>query len=39
MITLIVDPMTGNDVTDLENSPFVIEGKGRDARKIFFESE
>lgn len=33
------DPMTGNDVDDLDNAPFVIEGKGSDALKIYFESE
>jgi hypothetical protein len=30
--------MTGNDVADLENAPFVIEGEGNDALKIYFES-
>lgn len=32
------DPMTGNDVADLDNAPFVIEGQGHDALKIYFES-
>jgi len=32
------DPMTGNDVNNLEDAPFVIEGKGDDALKIYFES-
>lgn len=32
------DPMTGNDVADLENAPYVIEGQGNDALKIYFES-
>lgn len=34
-----LDPITLNDVTDLENSPFVIEGEGTGALKIYFESE
>ena len=33
------DPISGNDVTDLENAPFVIEGSGEDALKIYFESQ
>ena len=33
------DPMTGNDVQDLEHAPFVMEGRGEDALKIYFESE
>jgi hypothetical protein len=33
------DPMTGNDVRDRENAPFVLEGKGAGALKICFESE
>jgi hypothetical protein len=28
-----------NDVTDLENAPFVVEGTGDSALKIYFESE
>ena len=34
-----IDPMTGNEVTDLESAPYVIEGTGRDALKIYFENE
>ena len=34
-----LDPITLNDVTDLENAPFVIEGEGKGAIKIYFESE
>jgi hypothetical protein len=30
--------MTGNDVKDTDNAPFVIEGQGSDALKIYFES-
>ncbi len=33
------DPMTGNEVTETETAPFVIEGDGDDALKIYFESE
>ena len=33
------DPMTLSDVTDLENAPFVVEGEGESAIKIYFESE
>jgi hypothetical protein len=32
------DPMTLNDVTNLEDAPFLIEGSGPDAMKIYFES-
>ena len=39
MITTTLDPITLNDVTDLENAPFVIEGEGPNALKIYFESE
>ena len=34
-----LDPMSLNDVTDLDNAPFVIEGEGESAMKIYFESE
>ncbi len=34
-----LDPMTLNDVVDLESAPFVIEGEGENAMKIYFESE
>jgi hypothetical protein len=34
-----LDPMSLNDVTDLDNAPFVIEGEGDNAMKIYFESE
>ena len=37
MITTTLDPITLNDVTDLENAPYVVEGDG--ALKIYFESE
>ncbi len=33
------DPITGNDVRDPERHPFVIEGTGANALKIYFESD
>lgn len=39
MITSTRDPITCNDVTDLDTAPFVIEGSGDNALKIYFESE
>ncbi|MCO6414445.1 MAG: hypothetical protein J5I92_17050 [Thiogranum sp.] len=39
MITTTLDPISMNDVTDIENAPFVIEGQGVNALKIYFESE
>jgi len=39
MRTCTLDPMTLNDVTDLDTAPFVIEGQGDGAVKVYFESE
>ena len=39
MRTESTDPITGNDVKDLDHAPFVMEGHGRDGLKIYFESE
>ncbi len=39
MITVTRDPITLNDVTDLEHAPCLIEGSGSGAMKIYFESE
>lgn len=39
MRTTTRDPMTGNDVDDLANAPYTIEGHGVNALKIYFESE
>ena len=39
MITTTLDPITLNDVKDLENAPCVIEGEGDSALRIYFESE
>lgn len=39
MITTTLDPISLNDVTDIENAPYVIEGEGQNALKIYFESE
>ncbi len=33
------DPISGNDVADRAAAPYVIEGHGRGALKIYFESE
>lgn len=38
MITTTLDRITLNDVTDIENTPYIIEGKGDAAIKIYFES-
>jgi len=34
-----LDPMSLNDVTNLDEAPFLIEGEGHNAIKIYFESE
>ena len=34
-----LDPISMNDVTDVENAPYVVEGEGPNALKIYFESE
>lgn len=34
-----LDPITLNDVTDIDNAPFVVEGDGEGAIRIYFESE
>lgn len=39
MITVTPDPVTLCDVTDLEHAPFVIEGSGSSAMKIYFKTE
>jgi YHS domain-containing protein len=39
MITTTLDPITLKDVTDTENAPYVVEGEGANALKIYFESE
>ena len=39
MQKLTIDPMTGNEVTDLNNAYCIIDGVGDDAVKIYFESE
>ena len=33
------DPISGSDVIDLDNAPYVIEGNGDDALKVYFESD
>ncbi len=39
MITTTLDPISLNDVTDIESAPYLIEGEGKNALKIYFESE
>lgn len=34
-----LDPMSLNDVKDVEAAPYVVEGEGDNAIKIYFESE
>ena len=33
-----LDPISMNDVTDTDTAPFVIEGEGPNALKIYFEN-
>lgn len=39
MITFTRDPITLNDVRNLDVAPFVMEGQGASMIKIYFESE
>lgn len=39
LIITTTDPVTGESLQSLESKPFVIEGNGRLAVKIYFESE
>ena len=39
MEILTIDPMTGNEVTTLNDNLSIIDGTGDDAIKIYFESE
>lgn len=39
MITFTRDPITLNDVVNLAEAPFLIEGQGSGQVKIYFESE
>jgi hypothetical protein len=34
-----LDPISLEDVTDLENAPFLVEGEGEGAIRIYFRSE
>ena len=34
-----LDPISMNDVTDVDSAPFVVEGEGPNALKIYFENE
>ena len=35
----LTDPISGRDVRNITLAPFLIEGRGEDAIKIYFESE
>jgi len=39
MITATIDPMTLYKVTDTDHAPYIVEGKGPHALKIYFENE
>lgn len=39
MIVTTTDPVTGKEVSNPETHPFLIEGEGEYALKIYFESE
>lgn len=39
MMIVTKDPITLNDVTDLDHAPFLIEGQWSGQMKIYFESE
>ena len=39
MRTCTTDPISGKDVINLTSAPFVIEGRGESALKVYFESE
>jgi hypothetical protein len=39
VIITTTDPITGEDIRNIEFKPFVIEGRGHLAIKIYFESE
>ncbi len=39
MLISTLDPISMNHVTDVETAPFVIDGDGPHALKIFFENE
>ncbi len=39
MIISTTDPITMNNIADPDNHPSIIEGKGKTAIRIYFESE
>lgn len=39
MIITTTDPITGEDIVHPETKPFIVEGEGHLAVKIYFESE
>lgn len=34
-----LDPISMNDVSDIDSAPYVIEGEGSNALKIYFEND
>ncbi len=38
MRVITFDPISLNDVTDLVNAPFLLQGKGDERMKIYFEN-
>ena len=39
MLILTLDPISMNNVTDIDGAPYVVEGAGTHALKIYFENE
>lgn len=39
MLVSTTDPISGNDVKNIERAPYVVEGEGDLAPKIYFENE
>ena len=39
MIVVITDPITNNFVTNRNEHPYILEGQGHNAVKIYFESQ
>ncbi len=39
MLVTTTDPTSANDVNNIDEAPYVVEGEGTSALKIYFESE
>ena len=39
MITATTDPITSHKIKEFDNAPYIVEGKGPHALKIYFENE